>query len=124
MLSNAYFLAKIRFDTAENAPAKKIAKRNCKTSHPTFAKGLGASRIFTTMVVSAALLSSRAFCVRNPSTFFNFLRGEGEQSHEYRKESYERKYKPENVLSYYDGENSRLSEQIRLFVNLVEKKMQ
>ena len=26
MLSNAYFLAKFRFDTAENEPAKKIAK--------------------------------------------------------------------------------------------------
>ena len=26
MLSNAYFLAKIRFDTAENEPAKKFAK--------------------------------------------------------------------------------------------------
>ena len=26
MLSNAYFLAKVRFDTAENEPAKKIAK--------------------------------------------------------------------------------------------------
>ena len=26
MLSNAYFLAKIRFDTAENEPAKKIRK--------------------------------------------------------------------------------------------------
>ena len=26
MLSNAYFLAKIRFDTAENEPAKKLKK--------------------------------------------------------------------------------------------------
>ena len=26
MLSNAYFLAKIRFDTAENEPAKKLQK--------------------------------------------------------------------------------------------------
>ena len=26
MLSNAYFLAKLRFDTAENEPAKKFAK--------------------------------------------------------------------------------------------------
>ena len=26
MLSNAYFLAKFRFDTAENEPAKKFAK--------------------------------------------------------------------------------------------------
>ena len=28
MLSNAYFLAKFRFDTAENEPTKKIAKKN------------------------------------------------------------------------------------------------
>ena len=32
MLSNAYFLVKIHFDTAENEPAKKIAKV-CKKSY-------------------------------------------------------------------------------------------
>ena len=30
MLSNAYFLAKFRSDTAENEPAKKFAKCFCK----------------------------------------------------------------------------------------------
>ena len=30
MLSNAYFLAKFRFDTAENEPAKDLQKTNCK----------------------------------------------------------------------------------------------
>ena len=37
MLSNAYFLAKFRFDTAENAPAKKKSKIMQKLKFPNFA---------------------------------------------------------------------------------------
>ena len=45
MLSNAYFLAKFRFDTAENEPAKNLQKmqiyaRGAVTSHPRWPRGL------------------------------------------------------------------------------------
>ena len=45
MLSNAYFLAKFRFDTAENEPAKKFAKI-CKFEYwlLSFFEELGVSR--------------------------------------------------------------------------------
>ena len=40
MLSNAYFLAKFRFDTAENEPAKKFAKFSTKFFWRCLAGGL------------------------------------------------------------------------------------
>ena len=40
MLSNAYFLAKFRFDTAENEPAKKLQKLQKFANFPNFANYL------------------------------------------------------------------------------------
>ena len=41
MLSTAYFLAKFRFDTAENEPAKKIAKLSTQLSKPRYGMSCG-----------------------------------------------------------------------------------
>ena len=41
MLSNTYFLAKFRFDTAENEPAKKIAKPSTHLSKPRYGMSCG-----------------------------------------------------------------------------------
>ena len=46
MLSNAYFLAKFRFDTAENEPAKNLQKF---ANFPNFANPNGASELGSTL---------------------------------------------------------------------------
>ena len=43
MLSNAYFLAKIRFDTAENEPAKILQKFANNNYFPNLGRGRGAA---------------------------------------------------------------------------------
>ena len=60
MLSNAYFLAKIRFDTAENEPANNLQKfANFEFS--------GIFRIFPIFpqVISSALATSAGPCTRS-----------------------------------------------------------
>ena len=45
MLSNAYFLAKFRFDTAENEPAKNL--QNFKFSKNAFSKNAFSKNVFS-----------------------------------------------------------------------------
>ena len=61
MLSNAYFLAKFRFDTAENEPAKNLHK---------FAKFAPLDRV--SMTPPGRVAASATMKVRSPGTVFHF----------------------------------------------------
>ena len=63
MLSNAYFLAKFRFDTAENEPAK-----NCKTLPEHFAKFANFANAFAGVGLEQPPVPGRELRARSPKS--------------------------------------------------------
>ena len=63
MLSNAYFLAKFRFDTAENEPAKNLQK-NLQNCHNCRVPLQGRTHLVSPMMAAAAAVTGRLADVR------------------------------------------------------------
>ena len=67
MLSNAYFLAKFRFDTAENEPAKKLQKFAKFTPREVVGEGA-----FGTVRIGTHNKTQKQFAVRVSSLFRHY----------------------------------------------------